>query len=177
MELELHAVSYHKYMKKILIPLLFLVFIFGYLLGINSNSKNLSAITESKTKTNSILEKEVEYMKNKGFNSNNSNLSPNQPFTVLIGTCSGSADGYCRKAFFFYNGKFVGNDSDSPSIDVSLKWLSGNIIALEYTLYKNEDPLSSPTGGSAIVRFQYEGNTVKALDPIPSVDINAKLHR
>ncbi len=164
-------------MKKLFIPLLLLFFIFGYYLGINSKSENLSKITESKTKTNNILENEVGYIKNKGFTSNNTNFKYNQPFIALIGTCSGSVDGYCHKAFFFYNGKFLGNDSDSPSIDVGLKWINGNIIALDYTLYKKEDPLSSPTGGSAIVRFQYEGNAIKALDPIPSTDINATLHR
>jgi hypothetical protein len=40
-------------------------------------------------------------------------------------------------------------------------------VALAYPLYRSGDPLSSPSGGQAVVRFQLDDGKLTPLDPIP----------
>ena len=135
--------------------------------------KNGEFVKDNEPATPNTLDAEIEYVQKAGYsiyNPENQAFAQTGPLKVLIGTCTGSADGYCQKAFFFYNGKFVGNDSSVESIGIGLKWTTDKIIALQYVLYNKDDSLSSPTGGSAIVRFEYDGKTLKPLDKLPTTD-------
>jgi len=93
-------------------------------------------------------------------------------FNVLIGMCSGSADGHCMAAFFFYDGKYIGSDIPDigASSDIEESWRDDDTITINYFLYKPDDGLCCPTGGAATVRFQWNGTKVINLDPIPSAD-------
>ena len=127
---------------------------------------------------NPSLKAAIELIKQKGFTVyNSSSYDPSSPFNVLVGMCTGSADGYCNKAFFFYKGKYVGTDTEEPSIDVGLKWAGGDTIALEYILYRKDDSLCCSTAGAALVRFKWDGAKLKALDPIPTSDWFTDFHR
>lgn len=96
---------------------------------------------------------------------------------VLIGMKTGTADGYDKRAFFFYQGKYLGTDTNSISARINSPWRDDKTIALEYTLYKKDEPLCCPTGGSKVVRFQWDGTKLNALDPIPTDDWDADFSR
>lgn len=96
---------------------------------------------------------------------------------AFIGMCTGSADGHCYKAFFFYKGEYLGTDSFDSSIGIEQVWRDDKTIALYYRLYRKDDPLCCSTAGAALVRFQWDGTKLKALDPIPTSDWFADIHR
>ncbi len=86
---------------------------------------------------------------------------------MLIGTRTGSGDGYGQQAFFFVNGRYIGTDVKEPSATVSVVGQSDTEVTLAYPLYRSSDPLSSPSGGQARVRFQLNNGKLAPLDPIP----------
>ena len=96
-----------------------------------------------------------------------SDYHPEQALRVLIGTRSGSSDGYGQQAFFFVNGRYIGTDSSQPSATVKVVSQSDTEVTLAYPLYRRGDPLSSPSGGQAKVRFQLNNGKLVALGPIP----------
>ncbi len=91
----------------------------------------------------------------------------NQVLRVLIGTRSGSSDGYGQQAFFFVDGRYIGTDSKEPSATVSVVSQGETEVTLSYPLYRRGDPLSDPSGGQALVRFQLNNGKLTPLDPIP----------
>jgi hypothetical protein len=142
--------------------------------------KNGEFVKDNGPTTPNTLDADIEYVQKAGysiFNPNDSLYDLMGPFTVLIGTCTGSVDGYCQRAFFFYNHKFVGTDSSETSIGIGYKWSTENTIALSYVLYNKDDSLSSPTGGAAIVRYEYDGKNLKPLDNLPTNDWKVDGHR
>jgi LppP/LprE lipoprotein len=86
---------------------------------------------------------------------------------VILGTATGSADGYNNWAFFFVNGRYIGTDTKSPSAGIRVAWTSATTIALTYPLYQPSDPLCCASAGTATVRYHWNGAQLVALDPIP----------
>jgi hypothetical protein len=86
---------------------------------------------------------------------------------VITGTCAGSATGYCQNAFFFYDNRYLGTDVKGLDLGVSVEWTTGDVAALSYPLYAPGDPNCCPTGGSRLVRFEWNGSAVVPLDPLP----------
>ena len=103
--------------------------------------------------------------------------SPTFRLNVLIGTFCKSADGYNKRAFFFYGARYLGTDAARPSAQLEEMWRDDRTIALLYVLYRMRDPLCCPTGGGTIVRFHWNGKRLVALDRIPTDDFNAPIHR
>ena len=104
----------------------------------------------------------------KGFTPNNtSEYHSNQALRVLIGTRTGSGDGYGQQAFFFVNGRYIGTDSSQTSATLRVVAQSDTEVTLEYPLYRRGDPLSSPSGGRAQVRFQLNNGKLVPLNAIP----------
>ncbi len=99
--------------------------------------------------------------------SETSQYHPGQTLRVLVGTRSGSSDGYGQQAFFFLAGRYIGTDTKEPSATVDVIAQSDTEVTLGYPLYRQGDPLASPSGGRAIVRFQLDNGKLTALDPIP----------
>jgi hypothetical protein len=91
----------------------------------------------------------------------------NQTLRVLVGTKSGSSDGYGQQAFFFVGNRYIGTDAKEPSATVKVLAQSDTEITLAYPLYRKGDPLADPTGGQATVHFQLNNGKLVALDPIP----------
>ena len=87
---------------------------------------------------------------------------------ALIGQCMGSATGYCENAFFFVGSKYIGTDTAAQNLEISVAWQDGTTIALSYPLYAPDDPHCCPTGGSRLVRFQWNGTSLDPLDPLPA---------
>jgi hypothetical protein len=96
-----------------------------------------------------------------------SDYHPNQTLRVLVGTRTGSAEGNGQQAFFFVDGRYIGTDTKEPSATVNVVTQSDTEVTLSYPLYRNGDPLASPSGGTATVRFQLNDGKLTALDPIP----------
>jgi hypothetical protein len=96
-----------------------------------------------------------------------SDYHPNQTLRVLIGSRTGSTDGYGQQAFFFVDDHYIGTDAKEPSATVKVVSQSDTEVVLSYPLYRKSDPLCCPGGGSSTVRFQLNNGKLTPLDPIP----------
>jgi hypothetical protein len=90
-----------------------------------------------------------------------------QTLRVLVGTRTGSANGYGQQAFFFVGGRYIGTDTKESSATVKVVSQSDTEVTLAYPLYRTGDPLGSPSGGQATVRFQLNNGKLAALGTIP----------
>ncbi|HEY3829528.1 MAG TPA: LppP/LprE family lipoprotein [Solirubrobacteraceae bacterium] len=109
--------------------------------------------------------------------SDTSEYHPNQTLRVLIGTRTGSADGYDQRAFFFLGGKYIGTDASQPSASVRVVSQGDTEVVLAYPLYRPHDPLCCPGGGRSTVHFQLNDGQLVPLQPIPSASSTAALSR
>ena len=96
-----------------------------------------------------------------------SDYRPDQTLRVLVGTRTGSADGYGQQAFFFVDDRYIGTDTSEPSAAIKVLSQSDTEVTLAYPLYRAHDPLCCPGAGQATVRFQLNNGRLVALDPIP----------
>jgi len=90
-----------------------------------------------------------------------------QTLRVLVGTRTGSTDGYGQKAFFFIDGRFIGTDTKEPSAAVKVVAQSDTEVALAYPLYRSGNSLCCPSGGQAVVHFQLNNGHLTPLGKIP----------
>lgn len=102
---------------------------------------------------------------------------PNQTLGVLVGTRTGSGDGYGQQAFFFVNGRYIGTDAKEPSASVKVVSQSDTEVALAYPLYRSSDPLCCPSGGQTVVHFQLNNGRLQPLQPIPPASSKQGLSR
>ncbi len=110
----------------------------------------------------------VAALKARGYTPNEtSQYHSNQTLRVLVGTRTGSGDGYGQQAFFFVGERYIGTDTKEPSATVKVLSQSDTEVTLGYPLYRSGDPLSNPSAGQATVRFQLDNGKLTALDPIP----------
>jgi hypothetical protein len=114
------------------------------------------------------LEQAVGTLQSHGYTaSNTAQYHSNQTLRVLVGTKSGASASYDQQAFFFVDGRYIGTDTKEPSATVNVVSQSDTEVTLSYQLYHQGDPLASPSGGTATVRFQLDDGKLTALDPIP----------
>jgi hypothetical protein len=106
-----------------------------------------------------------------------SQYHPNQTLTVLVGTRSGSGDGYDQQAFFFLGGRYIGTDTAQPSASVKVVSQGETEVTLAYPLYHAHDPLCCPSGGSATVNFQLNNGKLTPLQSIPPASSETGLSR
>jgi LppP/LprE lipoprotein len=90
-----------------------------------------------------------------------------QTLRVLVGTRTGSAEGYGQQAFFFVDGHYLGTDTKEASAKVKVVSQDDTEIAIAYPLYRAGDPLCCPGGGQRVVHFALNNGKLTALDPIP----------
>jgi hypothetical protein len=120
----------------------------------------------------------VALVKGRGYApANTSNYDPNRTLSTIIGVWAASADGHPQQAFFFHQGRFVAADAPESSADITWVWSTDDTVALQYQLYRPDDPMCCPSGGAATVRFTWSGTALKPLDPLPSTDWDAPLGR
>lgn len=98
------------------------------------------------------------------------------PLSVIVGRLSTSVDGHPQQAFFFHEGRFVGTDV-AASANVRWVWSTGDTVALQYDLYRPDDPMCCPSAGASTVRYHWNGSAVVPLDPIPSNSWSAPASR
>jgi hypothetical protein len=70
-------------------------------------------------------------------------------------------------AFFFAGGVYLGTDTKDPSAQVRFVSRTADTVTLAYSLFRFGDPACCPTGGSASVRYRWDGSAVTPLDPMP----------
>jgi hypothetical protein len=117
-------------------------------------------------------------VRERGYTPNDtSDYHADQALRVLVGTRTGSGDGYGQQAFFFVNGRYIGTDSKEASATVKVVSQADTEVTLGYPLYRKGDPLSSPSGGEAKVTFQLNNGKLTALGKIPSASSSAALSR
>jgi hypothetical protein len=100
-----------------------------------------------------------------------------QALRVLVGTRTGSADGYGQQAFFFVGPHYIGTDAKEASAKVRVVAQSDAEVTLAYPLYRPNDPLCCPGAGRATVRFQLNNGRLQALDPIPPANSKTRPSR
>jgi hypothetical protein len=100
-----------------------------------------------------------------------------QALRVLVGTRTGSADGYQQQAFFFVNGRYLGTDTKLPSASVKVVSQGDTEVTLGYALYRPKDPLVNPSGGEARVTFQLNNGKLTPLGKIPPASSSTGLSR
>jgi hypothetical protein len=114
----------------------------------------------------------------KGFTPNDtSDYHPDQALRVLVGTRTGSGDGYGQQAFFFVNGHYIGTDTKDTSATLKVISQGDTEVTLGYPLYRKSDPLSSPSGGEAHVTFQLNNGKLTPLGKIPPSSSSSGLSR
>ncbi len=101
----------------------------------------------------------------------------NQTLGVLVGTRTGSADGYGQQAFFFIDGKYIGTDTKEPSAMVRVLAQTDTSVTLSYPLYRHSDPQCCPGGGQATVRFELNNGKLVPTGTIPPVSSSSGLSR
>jgi hypothetical protein len=114
----------------------------------------------------------------KGFTANDpSEYHANQTLRVLIGTRSGSGDGYGQQAFFFVDGHYIGTDAKEPSAKIKVTSQSDTAVTIAYPLYRHNDPLCCATGGQASVTFQLNNGKLSPVGTIPPSSSTSGLSR
>jgi hypothetical protein len=91
---------------------------------------------------------------------------PNQTLRVLIGTRTGSSDGYGQRAFFFVEGRYIGTDTKLPSATVRVVSQADTEVVLAYPLYRAGDSLCCPAS-QALVHFQLDNGQLTPVGQIP----------
>jgi hypothetical protein len=90
-----------------------------------------------------------------------------QTLRVLVGSRTGSTDGYGQQAFFFVDGHYLGTDTKEASAKLKVVSQDDTEVAIAYPLYRAGDPLCCPGGGQRVVHFALNNGKLTALDPIP----------
>jgi hypothetical protein len=98
-----------------------------------------------------------------------SNYHPSQTLRVLVGRLAGNAEIRPQRAFFFVDGRYIGNDAKEASGMLSVASQGDTEVTLAYSLYRPGDSLCCPGAGQAHVRFQLNNGKLVALDSIPPV--------
>ncbi len=143
-----------------------------------TRTETAPAFTQHETSGSEGVASAAEVVRSHGYTPNNtSEYHPTQTLSVLIGTRTESSDGYGQQAFFFLGGKYIGTDTKEPSASVKVISQSDTKITLAYSLYRKNDPLSSPSGGQANVTFELDDGKLTPTGPIPPANSSSGLSR
>jgi hypothetical protein len=95
-----------------------------------------TAFTQNESKTEGLSAASAA-LRAKGFTPRNtSDYHSDQALRVLVGTRTGSGDGYGQQAFFFVNGRYIGTDTKDTSATVKVLSQSDTEVTLGYPLYR-----------------------------------------
>jgi hypothetical protein len=87
---------------------------------------------------------------------------PRQSLRVLLGTQGGQ-----RRAFFFVGRRYIGNDTTTPSSKLRVGKQDKRSVTLVYSLWRRGDRACCPHGGTARVRFRWDGGQLRPQSAIP----------
>jgi hypothetical protein len=104
-------------------------------------------------------------------------FQPGCTLRVVLCTHTDTADGKGMFAFFWVGDQYIGTDTADQSIAIRFVGQTDTTVTLAYALYTPSDPLCCSTGGTATVRYHWDGTKLTPLDPIPTADPSAAVHR
>jgi hypothetical protein len=84
---------------------------------------------------------------------------------VIHATFEGSASWAGDWYFFFVHGNLVGKRYFTRTIVATA--VDDTTFSIAYDVFRQGDPHCCPSGGQATVRFQWNGNQLTRLDPLP----------
>jgi hypothetical protein len=117
-------------------------------------------------------------VRSSGFTPNDSSeYHSGQALRVLVGTRTGSGDGYGQRAFFFVNGRYIGTDTKEASAKLRVVSQNDTAVTIAYPLYRHNDPLCCPGGGQATVRFELNNGKLTPVGAIPPASSKSGLSR
>lgn len=87
-----------------------------------------------------------------------------QTLRVLLGAQSAGGP---RRAFFFVGGRYIGTDAATPSAKLRVARQRARSITLVYPIWRRGDKACCPHGGSARVRFEWDGSRLTPGGAIP----------
>jgi len=102
---------------------------------------------------------------------------PGQTLRVLVGTRTGSGDGYGQQAFFFLGDRYLGTDASEPSAQLKVVGQGDTEVSIAYPLYRPHDPLCCPGGGQRVVHFVLNDGELTPLGTIPPTSSSTGLSR
>jgi LppP/LprE lipoprotein len=85
-----------------------------------------------------------------------------QSLRVLLGTQGGQ-----RRAFFFVGRRYIGNDTTTPSSKLRVGKQDKRSVTLVYSVWRGGDRACCPHGGTARVRFRWDGGQLQPQSAIP----------
>jgi hypothetical protein len=85
-----------------------------------------------------------------------------QSLRVLLGTQGGQ-----RRAFFFVGRRYIGNDTTTPSSKLRVGRQDKRSVTLVYSVWRRGDRACCPHGGTARVRFRWDGGQLRPQGAIP----------
>lgn len=143
----------------------------------STRTQTAPAFTHEETQSEGLSQAKA-VLQSKGYTAGEtSQYHPTQALRVLVGTRSGSSDGYGQQAFFFVNGHYIGTDTKEPSATVKVLAQNDTEVTLSYPLYRPGDPLANPSGGQATVHFQLNDGKLTPLGTIPPANSSTELSR
>jgi hypothetical protein len=92
---------------------------------------------------------------------------PDQLLRVLVGTLTGTTDGFRQKAFFFVYGRYAGTDTKAPSLTVSVVAQRVNEVTLAYPHYRKGDSILHPHYGYVTVLYKLKNGHLIRVGRIP----------
>jgi cytoskeletal protein RodZ len=135
--------------------------------GTTTHTAPEPAFTQQESKAEGISGAAAD-VRARGYTPNDtSEYHSNQTLRVLVGTQTGSSDGYGQQAFFFVDGRYLGTDTKLPSATVKVVSQADTEVTLAYPIYRHGDPLSSPSGGEAHVTFALNNGKLVPSSAIP----------
>ena len=109
----------------------------------------------------------ADQMRNQGFEPVSlKTWKPELTLRVLIGRPAGGEQGG-KRAFFFVGEQLVGTDSPNPTQRLKVYRNTMTQVILRYTLYESGNKPCCPKGGTADVRFKWDGASLVTRDPVP----------
>ena len=90
---------------------------------------------------------------------------PRRTLRVLIGR---QTSGGRSLAFFFVRDRgYIGNDTSAASAKLRVRRSRDTVVTLEYGIFAPGDTPDKPTANPERVRFQWDGGSLRPLDPVP----------
>lgn len=102
---------------------------------------------------------------------------PDQRLKVLLGIADSADEPRRELAFFFVGDVFIGTDTKDPSGQIEVVDQSDDAVTLSYGLYRSDDSIDDPTGGTAEVTYGWDGSRLAPQGEIPTDSPDAPISR
>ncbi len=88
-------------------------------------------------------------------------------FTWVAATSEGATASTPNHYLFFADGKYLGTATSAPYSFNYVSSQTPDTITIGYRWLIGNDPFGDPTGGPALIRYQWDGSQVTMLDSLP----------